>query len=262
MENKEMKQIFNSIDKIVGEVYSARIDPKFSEEIEKRNQRNPTTIQDDNDVLRRFARLIAFSQNAPSDKVSDMLDKGIFDDIFHNFEVDEVAKMNPEFIIDHYWDKIRVIRFKKKIHFIVDCANSLILIERECGSFAALLKDIPVSLKSRNDVEIFWEKFNVLKNNLEKVNMPFFRQSTSLLHFLLHIGYDCIKPDVIIMEVAKNLGIVSSNSEKDRLQVVKFIQLYSISRRIRPSIVDFYLLIYGGQRWAKKFVHASFYEGK
>jgi hypothetical protein len=64
------------------------------------------------------------------------------------------------------------------------------------------------------------------------------------------------------MEVADNLDIVSSNSEKDRLQVVKFIQLHSISRKIRPSIVDFYLLIYGGQRWAKQFVHVSFYERK
>ena len=92
--------------------------------------------------------------------------------------------------------------------------------------------------------------------------MPFFKQSTSLLHFLLHIGYDCIKPDVIIMKVAKELGIVSSNSEKEKLQVVRFVQLYSISRRMRPSIVDFYLLIYGGQRWAKQFVHPSFYERK
>jgi hypothetical protein len=194
VEDKEMQQKFNSIDKIMEEVYSARVDPKFSEEIEKSNQRNPTTIRDDNDVLRRFARLIAFGQDAPSYKVSDVLDKGIFDDIFHNFEVNEVAKMNPEFIIDHYWDKIRVVRFKKKIHSIVNCANSLILIERECRSFATLLKDMPVSLKSRNDVEIFWKKFNVPKNNLEKVNMPFFRQSTSLLHFLLHTGYDRINP--------------------------------------------------------------------
>lgn len=262
MEDKEIQQIFNSLDRIRKEVYSVRTEPKFSEEIEKRNQRNPTTIQGDNDVLRRFARLIAFSQNAPSDRVSDMLNKGIFDDIFHDFEVDEVATMNPDTIIAHHWDKIKVIRFKRKIHSIVGCAKSLVLIRSKHSSFVALLKDIPINLKSRNDVEIFWEKFNVLKAELKGVNMPFFKQSTSLLHFLLHIGYDCIKPDVIIMKVAKELGIVSSNSEKEKLQVVRFVQLYSISRRMRPSIVDFYLLIYGGQRWAKQFVHPSFYERK
>ena len=263
MEDKnEIQRIFKSIDLIRKEVDSARIEPKFSEEIEKRNQRNPVTIQNDDDVLRRFAQLIAFSQNARSNLVFDMLDKGVFDDIFHNFEVDEVAKMIPNTIIACYWDRIKVIRFKKKIDSIVGCAKSLALIRSKYGGFASLLKDIPIDLKSKKDVEIFWEEFNSLKTKLEKANMPFFKRPTSLLHFLLDIGYDCIKPDLVIMKIAKELRIVFSNSEKEKLKVVRFVQLYSISRRMRPSIVDFYLLIYGGQHWAKQFVHPSFYERK
>jgi len=97
---------------------------------------------------------------------------------------------------------------------------------------------------------------------LKEEKMPFFKQSTSLLHFLLKIGYDCIKPDQIVMNVAKELRITDSESEKGRLQAVRVVQLYSVNRKIRPSIVDFYLLIYGRQSWAIKFVNSSFYERK
>lgn len=262
MEDKDIQQHFKSIDSIIENVEDAKVEPKLSEEVKKRNQKNPATIQDDNDVLKQFARLIAFSQNAPSDKVGDMLNKGIFEGIFHNFEIDKIIKMNPNNIIARHWNKIRVIRFKKKINSIIGCAKSLSLIKSKHGSFIALLKDIPINLKSEADIEEFWQGFNHLKNELEIAYMPFFKKPTSLLHFLLSIGYDCIKPDLVVMKVAKKVGIVSADSEKEKLQVVKFVQRYSIARKIRPSIVDFYLLIYGGQRWAKRFVTSSFYEKK
>lgn len=232
---------------------SAKIEPKFSKEIENRNQRNPITIQNDNDVLRRFARLIAFSQNAPSDRVSDLLDKGIFEEIFHNFKIDEVAKMDPIIVKADHWNKIGVIRFPLKITSIIDCAKSLTSIKSKHGSFMDLLNkcDIPLSLNSEADNERFWQGFDRLRNELYKENMPFFRRSTSLLHFLLHIGYECIKPDLVVMNVANKLGITGSKSEKSKLKVVRIVQLYSVNRKIRPSIVDFYLLIFGGQRWAK-----------
>lgn len=262
MEDNKIRRIFNSIDLIMKEVESAKIEPKFSKEIEDRKQRTPAMIQDDNDVLRRFARLIAFSQNAPSDLVSGMLNKGVFEGIFHNFEIDKVVKMDPNTVIARHWDKMGVIRFKKKIASIIGCAKSLESIKLKHGSFKVLLNTLPTNLKEEVDVERFWQGFNQLKNELEKVKMPFFKKLTSLLHFLLSIGYDCIKPDLVIMKVAKKLGIVFSDSEKEKLEVVRFVQLYSINRNIRPSIVDFYLLIYGGQRWAKQFVNPSFYERK
>lgn len=260
----EIERIFSSIDQISEKVNSSRKEPEFSEEIKKREERTPSMIHDDNDVLRQFARLIAFSQNAPSDKVSGMLDKGIFDDIFHNFEIDKVAKMNPRTVRIHHWNKIRVIRFLNKITSIIGCAKSLASIKSKHGSFMDLLKkcDIPLNLKSEADIERFWQGFNRLKNELENENIPFFKQSTSRLHFLLHIGYGCIKPDQIVMQVSKKIGLVESEKgERNRLNVVKTLQRYCVDRKLKPSIVDFYLLIYGGQRWARQFVNPQFYGG-
>lgn len=154
MENKT-KRIFEQIDLIIKEVDSVRIEPKFSEEIKKRNQRNPYKIRDDNDVLERMARLIAFSQNAPSDRVSDMLKKGNFKKIFCNFEVDKVIKNDPNRIIDRHWDEIKAVRFKKKINSIIGCANSLHTIKLKHGSFKALLNTLPIKLNSESDIERF-----------------------------------------------------------------------------------------------------------
>jgi hypothetical protein len=62
------------------------------------------------------------------------------------------------------------------------------------------------------------------------------------------------------MKVAKELGIVDSErGTQNLLQAVRVAQLYCVNRKIRPSIVDLYFLVYGGQRDAKQFVNASFY---
>ena len=93
---------------------------------------------------------------------------------------------------------------------------------------------------------------------MKNAGMPFFRNTTSLLHFLLHVGYDCIKPDLILMRVAREIGIVDSVSgERNRVATIRLIQRYCVNRRIRPSVVDLYLLVYGGQDWAKRFVNTA-----
>ena len=263
IEGKNLKKIFLDIDSIIRKVDSARKEPEFSKEIEVRNQKNPDIITDDAGILRLFASLIAFSQNAPSDKVEALLQKGIFDNVFHNFEIRRVSQINPQDIINKHWDDIKVIRFKKKVSSIVGCAKSFESIEAKYGSFVTLLKksDIPKCVKSETDVDRFWNGFNNLKDIMEDVEMPFFRSSTSLLHFLLHIGFPCIKPDLIVMRVAKEIGIVDSEKgEGNLLRTVKVIQLYSIDKDIKPSIVDLYLLIHGGQKWAMQFVTPSFYK--
>lgn len=57
------------------------------------------------------------------------------------------------------------------------------------------------------------------------------------------------------MKVAKKLNIVDNEiGDKNYRKTVKTIQDYSLDRKIRPSIVDFYFLIYGGQMGAKKYV--------
>lgn len=96
-----------------------------------------------------------------------------------------------------------------------------------------------------------------MKNN----KIPFFQSTTSLLHFLLDIGYDCMKPDLVVIKVAKKLNIVDNETgDKNFRKTVRFIQEYSVDRQIRPSIVDFYFLINEGQMGAKKFVNPDFYK--
>ncbi len=98
---------------------------------------------------------------------------------------------------------------------------------------------------------------------METEKIPFFKCTTSLLHFLLSIGYDCIKPDIIVMMVAKKGNIVPSETgDGNRRKVVRDIQLYSVDRQIRPSVVDLYFLIYGGQTGVTHLVHPWFYGHK
>lgn len=262
---KQMMKLYSSIDYIMSRVNSARKEPEFTKEVEERLQRSPKIVKDDKDVLKEFSKLIAFSQNAKSNLVSDMLDKNVWEGIFHKFEVNEVAKMNAKAVEDKHWGKIKVIRFPLKIRSIIRCAKSLTTIKKRHGSFSSLLKkvDIPIRLFSERDIENFWAGFIFLKKELREVNMPFFRQPTSLLHFLLHIGYDCVKPDIVVMKVARKFKIVpSEKGTKNLLKVVKSIQDYCVKKEnnsIRPSIVDLYFMIYGGQSWAKQFVYDSFY---
>lgn len=96
---------------------------------------------------------------------------------------------------------------------------------------------------------------------MDKNKVPFFRSTTSLLHFLLDTGYDCVKPDLVVMKVAKKIGIVEDeNGEKNLIQTVRAIQEYSLYKGIRPSIIDLYFLIDEGQLGAVKFVEKEFYK--
>jgi len=50
--------------------------------------------------------------------------------------------------------------------------------------------------------------------------------------------------------------------DKNFRKTVRFIQEYSVDRKIRPSIVDFYFLIEEGQMGARKFVRKDFHKNK
>lgn len=134
---------------------------------------------------------------------------------------------------------------------------------KNIGSFADILyqTSIPKIIKSQDDIYDFWKGFDQLLFKLKTNKIPFFQSTTSLLHFLLDIGYDCVKPDLVVMKVAKKLNIVDKETgDKNLRKTVKFIQEYSVDRQIRPSIVDFYFLIDEGQIGAKKFVVKEFFK--
>jgi hypothetical protein len=262
MERTELNQTFEYIDLIRTKVDAARKEPEFSERLKERTQRTPASLQNDRDVLRVFARLIAYSQNAKATLVSAMLSKGIFETVFRNFEVEQVRLLEPAALEAMYWNTISAIRFKRKIRAIISSAESLSSIKAKYGSFTKLLErtGIPPTLRSAADVERFWQGFDNLLLVLRKEKMPFFKRTTSLLHFLLSVGYDCIKPDIVVMRVAgKGKMVPSRTGDENRRKVVRDIQLYSVDRQIRPSVVDLYFLVYGKQTGVTHLVHPWFY---
>ena len=134
---------------------------------------------------------------------------------------------------------------------------------KKIGSFTKLLTEtqIPKEIKNEKDINQFWNGFYKLKKVMGKNKVPFFRSTTSLLHFLLETGYDCVKPDLVVMKVSKKIGIVDKEEgEKNLIETVQAIQKYSVERKLRPSIVDLYFLIDGGQLGAKKFARNEFYK--
>jgi 3-methyladenine DNA glycosylase Tag len=251
-------KIFKHIDSIIEKVNNYKVEPIFSNEIQSRNNRKVSNDLSENEIIEIFTTLIAYSQNANSKLVERVINTGIFNKIFADFDIDKIVDMNPCDLADEYWGEIGGIRQQAKLFHIVSLARKI----KKIGSFNKLLTEteIPKIIKTENDIDDFWVGFKTLKKIMEVNKVPFFRSTTSLLHFLLETGYDCVKPDLVIMKVAKKIGIVENESgDKNLVQTVRTIQEYSIDRKIRPSVIDLYFLIDEGQLGAKKFVKDDFY---
>ena len=251
-------EIFEQIDNIIKKVDKYKIEPIFSIEKKARNSRKVADELSESKIIEIFTTLIAYSQNANSILVEEIIKKGIFKVIFADFDIDEIVKMNPCDLADNYWEKISGIRQQAKLFHIVSLARKI----KKIGSFNELLTltEIPKVIKTEKDIDDFWIGFKKLKKVMEINKVPFFRSTTSLLHFLLETGYDCVKPDLVIMKVSRKIGIVDKESgDRNLIKTVRTIQEYSIDRKIRPSIIDLYFLIDEGQLGAKKFVKNEFY---
>lgn len=255
----EKEKIFGEIDKIVETVDQFKIEPIFNEEKNRRQNKTVSSLLDNNEILRTLSHLIAFSQNSNSEIVEQVLKSGKFDKAFQDFEIDEVVKLNPCDIADEHWASIKGIRQQAKLFHIVSLARKI----KNIGSFADILNqtNIPTTIRTESDIQTFWVGFDKLLATLKNNKIPFFQSTTSLLHFLLDIGFDCVKPDLVVMRVAKKLNIVDNEKgDKNLRKTVRFIQEYSVDRKLRPSMVDFYFLIDEGQMGAKKFVKPDFYK--
>jgi len=258
--------IFEKLDAIKANVDRYRVEPLFSEEVATITSRYQTTISaEKNNLLRVMAKMIAYSNNAPSDKVSALLDSGYFEEAFHGFDLSTVANANPEKVIATHWPKIRAIRFQKKIGSIIDCAR--VLLKHGGRSTIESLyqqQKLPVVLTNTGDIDLFWQKFTLLLDQYHHERMPYFKNMTTLLHLLLHIGFPCVKPDLIVMRSAAQLGLVQGRENHnqyrphERKLVVKTIQEYGLSRSIHPAVIDRYLLVHGGQKDSVQFVNQSF----
>lgn len=258
---KDSEHIFLEIDKIIETIDKYRQEPIFSEELTRRQNNIVPETFTENKILEIFIKLIAYSQNAKSDVVERIIKSGIFNEVFLNFDIAKVSQMNPCDLADKYWSKISGIRQQLKLFHIVSLARKI----KRIGSFSRILTEteIPKQINSEEDIDKFWKGFERLLKSLKTNKIPFFSSTTSLLHFLLDTGYDCVKPDLVVMKVSRKLGIVDSEKGNNNLvKTVKTIQQYSIRTKRRPSIVDFYFLIDEGQLGAKKYVTPQFYSNK
>ena len=255
-----MTKAFEAIDQVAESATSVAKEPAFSDEVHRRLEREPMLPVSDDIILRELATLIAFSENARSDLVEQMIERGDLQSAFEGFDVSQVAALDPAVVVEQHWEQIRCIRFKKKVARIIYAAESLKRLRKEAFVLRDRLTDnaFPIRIRRPEDIERFWTSFDHLRERFRGVAMPYFGQLTSLLHMLLHFGFDCIKPDLIVQNVAREGGLLPSRPrERDLRQLVVTIQEYSLSRGIRPGVVDFYLLVYGGQTWAKQFSRAE-----
>ena len=258
--------IFEKLDDIRQTVDRHRVEPLFTEELDALTNRYQTTVTtEENNLLRVMAKLIAYSNNAPSDKVTQMLEKtNHFEDAFHGFDLSAVANADPEKILDNHWHNLKAIRFRKKIEAITKCASILKATGNPTIESLYQQNRLPVELSSGRDINTFWQQFEAMLARYEKQGMPHFRQDTTLLHLLLHIGFPCVKPDLIVMRTAAVLGIVPDRENHNQYRphekklAVKTIQEYCLARGIKPAVMDLYLLVYGGQRDSVRYVDQGF----
>ncbi len=170
-------------------------------------------------------------------------------------------------------EDIKWIRQKSKIDAIINCAIKIKPIIDSHKTFRDYLHsfEIPTTLNSEEDINKFWKSFNNLVLSLTEKGFPYYKNITSLLHFLSDIGYPCNKPDSVVLKVSKILQIIAPRirtnkkgkrievySDKLKIEAIHFIQKYCINRNMKPAVVDLYYLIYGGQKGARKYVTNDF----
>jgi hypothetical protein len=267
--NPQQTTLFHRIDGIINRVNDHKT-PALAEDIATRSKWSPALDLSDSDILKLFIELIAFSQQAKALRVMGLIDKGILDKVFLNYDIQAVANLQYEQLRTKYWDQIGAIRFPQKLEAMIGSAQALLRIKKQHSSFMTYLRTskIPVGLQSQSDIDLFWKEFDVVQRYLQQIQMPFFNNLTSLCHLLMGLGFACVKPDSVIMGTAVKLGIVSPGkspekptyNEAKRREVVKTMQMYCVSRNFNIRVLDGYLLIHGGQTGAKNLVKPLFYQ--
>ena len=218
-----------------------------------RTRRSPRPIPSDKKIMRHMCVAIAFSQGARSAQISVLIEAPVFSTAFADFDPVALARRKPEEILKTYWPRLGHFRFKSKIHQIVQCACVLNRLIREHGSFARFLGSfqIPQRIRTAEHLDKFWLKFDALQQDLQRREMPFFRSTTSLLQLLVDLDFDSVKPDLIVMRLARRIGIVERETGDLALrQCVRFLQKYSIKKSCRAAELDWALLAFGGQTGA------------
>jgi hypothetical protein len=81
------------------------------------------------------------------------------------------------------------------------------------------------------------------------------------------LGYDCAKPDSMVMRAAELLGVESASQSRKQIwpdsarrRVIRTMQEYCVDHAIRMPVLDLYFLICGGQSSVTHLVQPSFYD--
>lgn len=234
---------------------------KWKKEHRLRTVQRPRPIPNDEQLLKHFAIAIAYSQGAPSAVITELIETNVFATSFQHFDIKKLSATDPQNILDSYWSDLSAMRFRGKVGSIIQSAQVLASIQCSNSSFARYLRSfkIPRRLNTAADIDRFWSNFEKLRHDLVKRKMPFFRSTTSLLQLLLDLDYDSVKPDLIVMRLAKRIGLVESEKGDKHLRLAtRSIQEYALARSIRPSVVDLQLLAHGGQTRARKLLNKRF----
>ncbi|MEZ5325789.1 MAG: DNA-3-methyladenine glycosylase I [Verrucomicrobiales bacterium] len=234
---------------------------EWQAEWRSRTRMKPQPLPGDQDMMRHFAVAIAFSQGARSSVVRHLVREAVFAEAFADFEPARLARKQPEVILRRYWDRLGHMRFRGKIERIVECAKVLLGVQHEFGSFGAYLKSfrIPRRLCTTEDIDSFWERFDRLRADLRLRKMPFFQSTTSLLQLLLDLDYDSVKPDLIVMRLARRIGMVDRElGERQIRKAARSIQEYAVAQGIRAQAVDIQILAFGGQTGARELLTRRF----
>jgi 3-methyladenine DNA glycosylase Tag len=246
---------------LVSRSFQTHMNDAGARELRKHSRKTPRPLPGDREIMRRIVIAISYSQGSQSKLVKGLIDDPIFSKAFVDFDISALANQKPEALRQRYWTHLGYLRFKKKIDRIIRCAQVLNGIVSECGNFATYLSSfkIPRRLHAETDINKFWDGFTALRQDLRTHDMPFFRQTTSLLQLLLDLDYDSVKPDLIVMRLARRIGMVEFEIGEAHLQkVVRGFQKYAIARNVRLSAVDLQVLAFGGQTSACELLDEFF----
>jgi len=253
-------QIWLALD-LVAEACAASGTPEWKQEWRDRTRKSPRRLPDDLALMRRMAVAIAYSQGSRSSVIRDLVREPVFAEAFAQFDPGRLARKKPATIRRLHWHELSSLRFRSKIDRIVACASVLNGISREFGSFADYLLsfEIPRRLRTPSEVDQFWSAFDRLRADLRGREMPFFRSTTSLLQLLLDLDYDSVKPDLIVMRLARRIGMTDRElGEKHLRAVAREVQDYAIRRGVRAQAVDLEMLALGGQTGARLLLSERF----
>jgi hypothetical protein len=247
--NKTIRRMIDHVDRFAT--------PLFHEVCAQRNAWRPPAHLEPDDELRRIAIVFAYSGGVKATPVTRMIEAGHYDRAFADFNVDAVGSMNPCNIYDSDWTSIKPIKNENKLLWLVRAARVL----AKGHSILKFLEasQVPAAIRSPAEIERFWNGLKHVGKRLKTEHLSGMQSVTSQLHFLMGLGYDCVKPDRIVMNVAQSLGMVTADrNETQFIAVTRRLQEAAINLGIRPAILDMYFLVQGGHTDADDWTRDDF----